>query len=156
MNFTEMKTLWADLDPERIAFMGIGNRYRGDDAAGLEWVHRLEKQPDLETSLFIIAETTPENHLQKIIQARPRLLICIDAARWGGRPGEVKQFSPSEINTFSFSTHAYSILLIEKYLKVHIPIQIEYLGIQPLDTSLNEHLSTDVARALDSFFTDSL
>ncbi len=156
MNFTKMKTLWADLDPGHIAFMGIGNRYRGDDAAGLEWVHCLEKQSELAQALFIVAETTPENYLQKIIEACPRLLILLDAAQWGGRPGELKRFSPSEINTFSFSTHAYSILLIEKYLKAHIPIQIEYLGIQPLDTSLNEHLSTDVARALDSFFAESL
>lgn len=135
----------GECDVSRLGFVGLGNRDRGDDAAGLVLLSYLQKVPDLAGAHFIEAGRTPENHLQHILNLQPELVIFLDAVRWGGGPGELTWLAPAQIETAGMSTHAYSIRLIEQYLQSHQSVQVKYLGIQPVSTELGEAISDSVS-----------
>ena len=112
MNFEQ---LLKDIRPyplSRTVFVGLGNRSRGDDGAGLLLVNVLKKQPVLKNARFLNAGTNPENFLEEILKNDPQLVIFVDASWWGGRPGEISWIAADEIANNQFSTHAYSMDII--------------------------------------------
>lgn len=135
--------------------MGLGNRQRGDDGAGLEFLAGVERSGAFSGACFVPAGTNPENHLQQILSAFPVLVIFIDACRFGGLPGEIRWLEKDEIESAGISTHAYSITMIEKFLNLERKVECRYLGIQPGITETGAELSGDVRKALLRFFEGS-
>ena len=79
MNFTTFKNALNQYRPSDIVFVGLGNEYRGDDAAGLIFFDRLRESQQFEFSHFVLARTNPENHLEEILSYKPKLVVFIDA-----------------------------------------------------------------------------
>jgi hydrogenase 3 maturation protease len=152
MNFTHLLSELSQFNKERIVFIGLGNELRGDDGAGLKFTKRLNSTEEFNNSNFIFAGTNPENYLQKIIELKPDAVIFIDAANWQVEPGEIKFLNSSEIGNSDFSTHAFSIKLIEKYIIANHLCKIFYIGIEPGSVSVRNNISEKVMAGIKKFF----
>jgi hydrogenase 3 maturation protease len=151
MNFDEFCAAFAEFKNQEIVFVGLGNRWRGDDGVGLLLVEQLQLSPRLAGAHFILAGTTPENYLQQILDCHARLVIFIDAARFGGAPGQLTWRISDQIDSIGLSTHAFSIKLVEQYLYAGQSLEFKYLLIQPEQTSFGEGLSNAMQQALRNF-----
>jgi len=134
----------------RVVLLGVGNRIRGDDAAGPELIEILKKGlPDVGKGIFLFdGEEVPENYLIPIANLKPNLVIIVDAVDFGSRPGTVKLFSIRQIPQGSFSTHRLSLRFLGSYLEKETQAKIFVLGIQPKSIKLEEKLSLEVKKAL--------
>ena len=134
----------------RVVLLGVGNRIRGDDAAGPELIEILKKRPpDKGKEIFLFdGGELPENYLIPIANLKPNLVIIVDAVDFGSRPGTVKLFPIRQIPQGSFSTHRLSLRFLGSYLEKEIQAKIFVLGIQPKSIKLEEKLSPEVKKAL--------
>jgi len=152
MNFRDFKR-GLDVAAEKIVFVGLGNESRGDDAAGLFFLQKLKEQAEFKAATFIGAGTNPENYLQQILEAQPSLVVFIDAADWGAPRGEMRWIDPAELDHIQISTHAFSIQLVEKYLKSHQAMDTKYFSIQYGSMKPGEGLSDELKERIMVFFT---
>lgn len=152
MNFTHLQSELSQFNKERIVFIGLGNEIRGDDGAGLILTERIRLSQGFGKSHFIYARTNPENYLQKILKHKPDAVIFIDTANWQAEPGEIKFLTNSEIGSSDFSTHAFSIKLIEKYINSNHSCKIFYVGIQPGSVAFGKNISEKVIAGIKKFF----
>ena len=131
----------------KIIILGIGNTLRSDDAAGSVLASRLQgKIP------FTVYDTgaNPENYLEKIVKERPDNLVIIDAADFGGKPGEFRVLEAEDLKTVNlFSTHNTSVELLTNYLQSQIKVDIIILIIQPKSIAFGDQLSPEVAGAIN-------
>ena len=154
MNFTQLTDKLSKYNSNKIAFVGLGNELRGDDLAGLVFIDMLRTKTVFNKANFISAGKNPENHLQEILDYNPEAVIFIDAADWGGEPGEISLLEPESLANIDFSTHAYSIKLIEKFLSLNNQIDFIYIGIQPKTTDFGKEMTLQVNHAIKEFFTE--
>jgi len=152
MNFSDFKNELSEFPWHDIVFVGLGNELRGDDGAGLYFIDLLQGQSGSAQSHFIKAGANPENYLEQILACRSRAVVFIDAARFGGQPGELRWLEPSAIDTLNISTHAFSIKMVEAYLQAHQDLDYKYLGIEPRSTDFGTRLSSEIKTALERFF----
>jgi len=131
----------------KVIILGMGNTLRRDDGAGSVLAGRIkDKVP------FIVWDSgmSPENYLEKIIKEKPDNLVIIDAADFGGSPGEFMVFESEEIKTVNlFSTHNASISLTINYLQNNLKVDIIILTIQPKSISFGDNLSPEVTESLN-------
>ncbi|MCK4359970.1 MAG: hydrogenase maturation protease [Candidatus Cloacimonetes bacterium] len=146
----KLKDLINTISDKETLFVGLGNYLRQDDAVGLYFVKQL-KQKVKKNFHFILAETTPENHLNYITQLNPEYIIFIDAARFSRKVGEIRLLDTQEISSFSTSTHTSSILLIIEYLKKCIDAKYFVVGIKVGNSSFGEGISKEVLERVDRF-----
>jgi len=134
----------------KIVLLGVGNRIRGDDAAGPELIEILKKRlPDIRKEIFLFdGEELPENYLIPMANLKPNLVIIVDAVDFGSRPGTIKLFPIQQIPQGSFSTHRLSLRFLGSYLEKETQAKIFVLGIQPKSIKLEEKLSLEVKKAL--------
>ncbi len=154
MNFTQLTDRLSKYNSNKIAFVGLGNELRGDDLAGLVFIEALKTKTVFNKSKFIIAGKNPENYLQEILDYNPEAVVFIDAADFLGEPGEISLLESDLLANIDFSTHAYSIKLIEKFLSLNRQIDFIYIGIQPKTTELGKEMSSQVNHAIKEFFTE--
>jgi len=152
MNLPDFEKALKDYPVNKIAFIGLGNPLRGDDAAGLIFLNRLRSLNQFKEAYFIEAGTNPENYLQPIVDCPASLIVFIDASKWGGQPGKITWLSPDKIDSIAISTHAFSIKMIEQYLQSERPFDFRYLVIEPEQMDMGEGLSKSVRNSLDEFF----
>lgn len=152
MNFSEFVKPLSVYRPADLLFVALGNEYRGDDAAGLLFLDKLQETDSFAGAAFLKVFTNPENYLQQILDTKAKVIIFIDAARFGGDAGEIKWLDGYEIDTAGISTHAFSIRLVEKYLLNNRQFAFRYLGIEPLWTDVGDHISPLVLTNIAVFF----
>jgi hydrogenase 3 maturation protease len=151
MKINDLGMYLQHYDPERIIFVGLGNQFRGDDAAGLHLIREIRKTKQYNDSVFIEAGLNPENYISQLLEFEPRAIIFTDASRWGGKPGEIKLIHSSEIEEAGFSTHSYSIKLIEEFILKFLKVDFYYLGIEPFETSHSRKLSQSIINGINDF-----
>jgi hydrogenase 3 maturation protease len=152
MNFNDFYRDIGDYPVDKIAFVGLGNPLRGDDGAGLFLFDQLRGKKELKNAHFIKAGTNPENYLQKILDLKARLVIFIDAASNSEKAGTISWLSKNRIDSATISTHAFSIRMIEDYLKSEDPaLNCRYLVLEPENLNLAENLSQTVLNGIYSF-----
>jgi len=117
MSFDTWQKILEGADISKVVFVGLGNKYRQDDSAGLVLLSLLKETDYFKKANFINSGTNPENYLEQILMYGPELVVFIDAARFGGFPGEVKFIEQDQLNSVSISTHAFSIKMIEDFIK---------------------------------------
>lgn len=152
MNFNDFKRELSAFANHQIIFIGLGNELRGDDGAGLLFLKHLKRAAEFQRSFFVYAGTNPENYLQTILDSKAQLAVFIDAARWGGKPGEITWLSAEQIDAVGISSHAYSIRLVEQYLKTEQDMTFKYLVIEPFTMQLNRACSPVVQKSIHKFF----
>ncbi len=154
MNFIHLINRLSNYVKDKIVFVGLGNETRGDDLAGLLFIDSLKKSNFFSESKFIIAGKNPENYLQETLDYKPEVVVFVDAADWGGRPGEISFLESDSISNIDFSTHTFSIKLVEQYLLLSKQMDFVYIGIQPGTTEFGKEISFQVSQSIKKFFED--
>lgn len=131
----------------KITFLGIGNELRRDDAVGLAIIDRLDALMDNPSISLIKCHEVPENFTGRVKRFKPGCVILIDAADFGGLPGEAHVFELSELEGAEITTHRPSLSVLGDYLRSETGAGIFAIGIQPVDREFGEGLSPAVCRA---------
>jgi hydrogenase maturation protease len=136
-----------------IAIIGLGNYLRGDEGVGIHAVEKLRGMPWPDT-VEIIDGGTPGAALIHLIEDR-RLVILIDCADFGGKPGEIEVFDPDRLRREEreeISLHAADLLTsLELARRVgRYPQKAIIIGIQPKSISPGVSLSPELLGALDN------
>ena len=129
----------------RLCVVGVGNRLRGDDAAGPELIDRLGGQGRLHC---LDAGVAPENYLEKIVQIKPDTVLLVDAIDFGGAAGALRFLPAEQVAGGGLSSHALSLQVACDYLRQRASVRIFILGIQPAQLKLNSPLSVAVSAAV--------
>lgn len=151
MHLIDLAEILDVYDPAKVTFVGLGQNLRGDDYAGIYLLRKLKRTRRFKQSLFIEAGNTPENYIYPILSNNPEAVVFIDAAVWGGSPGEIRMIVPEEINGLSFSTHSYSIGMIAELLQAACSTSILYIGIEPYSLSYKKTLSAGIMTSINNF-----
>ena len=83
----ELIEFWGDALDRKIIVMGLGSDIRGDAAAPLKIIDKLEEE-NLNSVYLIRAETRPENFTENIRRFNPTHMLILHASSWGGEPGD--------------------------------------------------------------------
>lgn len=132
-----------------IVILGVGNRIRSDDGIGSLVAADLLKYR-YDNLVVYDCETTPENYIDKVVDAKPDWVVFVDACNFEGEPGEFKMFNDKEINDISYgllSTHTLPLTLTIELVKKQCNCRISLLGIQPKSFTMGDDLSPEIRHA---------
>lgn len=133
----------------KIVILGVGNRLRSDDGIGSLVASELALY-NMENVVVYDCQTTPENYIDKVVDAKPDWVIIVDACNFEARPGEHRFFQDDEINEISYgllSTHTLPLTLMIELIKKQHNCRISLLGIQPKSFTMGGDLSTELIYA---------
>lgn len=141
-----------NLEPVRLALIGIGQELRGDDGAGVQVIRRLRDlvPESLNRLLILDAGNAPENILGIIIRHRPDIILFIDAALMDCDAGEIVWLEGEEADGYGGSTHTLPLGTLARYITSEIPAAVFVLAIQPEHLNFSETLSPKVEQAVDA------
>lgn len=123
---------------------------KADDGAGMVMAAALKKRLAVFSEIMTYETgTTPENYLAEIVAFKPEVIYLVDAADFNGEAGEFKLFPAHQVKSQGFSTHAISISLVIRFLKLQTEAEIFLLAIQPEEISFREGLSARVKAGTD-------
>ena len=98
--------------------------------------------------MLIDAGEVPENYLSPIIKAKPDTIMVVDAADFGGKPGEVRIFETEDISKIGFTTHTLSPRVFMDCLKQQTDADIFLLAIQPQTIELGAFLTPELKSSI--------
>ena len=160
MDLTNLFNLIKQDKSKSILFIGLGNKDRGDDLAGIYIINKLQKNfiPNQQKRdiKFLVAGRVPENYLQKIIDLQPEIIIFIDTAYMNEEPGIIKVIPPESIDTLCTSTHTSSLSLIISYIKNSIDTDVYLIGIQPESTQYWKDISYVITKSCNLLIDELL
>jgi len=137
--------------PPRIAILGVGNQFRSDDAVGVLIARALStRQCALDTDHLRIIEAghAPENTTGELRKFAPDLVLIIDAAEMGQRPGTIQWIPEEAIDGMSASTHSLPLSMLARYLTLDLNCMVTLLGIQPVSNDVGGEVSPEVLHAI--------
>jgi hydrogenase 3 maturation protease len=127
--------------------VGIGNTLRADDGAGSLVAGRLAaRYPDV---VFDTAQA-PENYLAPIRRTRPDAVVLVDAADFGGRPGEVRTVRAGDVVGLMMGTHAAPLSMFMTVLGQETGADVRLVAVQVASTELDGDLTPEVADAVET------
>ena len=135
---------------ERVALLGVGSELRADDAAGMLVAKKLKEKCGNKRARFKVffGETAPENLTGEIRKYKPDLLLIIDCANLGKKPGAISVLSSEQIAGMSFSTHTLPLNMMVLYLLDSIKCDVAIIGIQPKSLEFGKKMSPAVIKAV--------
>lgn len=133
--------LQRKLAGKRAVLLGIGNPMRGDDAFGPCLADRLQGRV---AATIVDAGEVPENYVGVVRAAQPDIVVILDAADFGGVPGDAAIIAPDDLGKATFSTHNAGLRLFLKFLQSEIPSEIVIIGVQPSSTAYGAPMSPAV------------
>ena len=136
----------------RVAIVGIGNEFNGDDAAGVLVARKLsirECAVDTNHVLVIEAGQAPENITAELRRFGPQIVLLIDAAQVNAEPGEVIWIPWETTSGMSASSHSLPLSMLARYLTLEFACTVHLLGIQPTQNETNGSVSLAVRAAVD-------
>jgi hydrogenase 3 maturation protease len=149
MNYSDvhavLRNQFGDDLKSPVAIVGIGNRMKGDDAAGPLVIDHIKNKIQ---AICIDAGVAIENYLGEISMHKPRTLVIIDAVSMDSQPGDIRLFTEDEIASGGISTHILSLSMAIDYLKAFISPTILMIGIQPERCGLDEPVSPAVETSI--------
>jgi hydrogenase 3 maturation protease len=135
---------------EKLLLVGIGNRLRGDDAAGLTVISRL-KSKKVKNAILMDCGTVPENFTGEMKKLKPTHIIFFDAVEMGKDPGAYAVINEDEMCAGSISTHRQSLRILFRILREGIPgVRIMLIGVQPKSLEFGKRLTRPVDRGVNS------
>lgn len=137
---------------DEVLVIGVGNRHRGDDAAGLSLVDRLERGG---SSLRLLALSGAPVELSRHWGPSDAVVI-VDAARaGGGPPGAIYRFdasaAPLPAGVFALSTHSLGVSQGIELARAlgQLPRRLVVYGVEGRDFGRGAPLSEEVSAALE-------
>ncbi len=135
----------GNLPPDKIVFVGVGNRSRGDDAAGPEIIDMLADR----VAHAIDAGPSPENITGAIKRLKPAAIVFIDALLFKDlTPGTPAIVEIDDIRHLGESAHTLSLDVVMGYLKSETGADVFMIGVQPARISEGEGLSRGMEKSL--------
>jgi hydrogenase 3 maturation protease len=151
----------------RLFVLGVGNRRKGDDAAGSLCVRLLRREmavrmrpgakgaqlarrsPVFRKGLapevrVVDAGEAPENATGEVRKFAPTHVLIIDAAVGGHRPGTVFVVDRRKIRQEDVSTHRLPLSLLARYLEKSFGCRVILLGIEPREVGWGKPVSAVV------------
>lgn len=126
----------------------MGAELNGDDAVGVLVTQKLQRTlTAVQDVLILDGGTLPENYSNRLRLFQPELSVFIDAADFGGVPGEISCLNPEQISGSSFSTHSMPLSMILSFLSKEIDSEIIILGVQPFSVEFGDPLSPACKKA---------
>jgi hydrogenase maturation protease len=142
----------SEPSPSSMLVIGVGNEFRGDDAAGLA-VLRLLKAKNVARVTFMEADSGCELLLERWATAEK--VMIIDAVASGAKPGTVYRFDaraqPIPASCSFYSTHAFGIVENVELARVfdQLPPSLTVYGIEGENFTTGADLSPVVKQAVD-------
>jgi hydrogenase 3 maturation protease len=136
----------------RVAIVGIGNEFNGDDAAGVLVARKLSSQEcsaDASHVLVIEAGQAPENITAELRRFQPQVVLLIDAAQIDADPGDIIWIPWETTSGMSASSHSLPLSMLARYLTLEFACTVHLLGIQPAFNEPDEPMSQAVKTAVD-------
>jgi hydrogenase 3 maturation protease len=128
----------------RVVIACIGNELRGDDGVG-PFVGGLITEGE---SLHVVdCGETPENYLGVIARFKPEKVLIIDAAHFGGAPGEIRIIRKRDIAGGGASTHDAILTLFADYIEKQTGASSLFIAIQPEQTQVGRPMVPAVEAA---------
>jgi hydrogenase 3 maturation protease len=131
---------------KRVAIVGVGNPYRGDDGIGPKLIELLETK-SLRNVLLINAESVPEAFIEIVEEYNPTHVLIFDAANFNGKPGETRLITGEKIGRQTLSTHSLPLNIFISYIEKTLGIPVIVLGIQPISINYGDEISSHVMAA---------
>ena len=125
--------------------LGIGNRANGDDGVGSYLIKRLQGKL---TIPVVDAGSIPEKSLVSVESSGADLVLIVDAADFGGNPGEISMIELDQIKGAGVSTHTANLSLLFNIIPKRKRPRGLLIAVQPGCVS-GKMLSVDVRNALD-------
>jgi hydrogenase 3 maturation protease len=154
----------------KIAFVGVGQELRGDDAAGVLVIRRLieltsgfdrissasprtqaqqtESRPR-EAPLLFEAGPLPEAAAGPLRRYHPDWVVLVDAADMGEVAGAIRWLDPLQAEDLPGSTHAIPLSGFANYLSSELGCKVAVLGIQSKTLAFDSPVSDEVRRAIE-------
>jgi len=131
----------------KVIVVGIGNTLRADDGAGSLVAERLrERYPDV---VFDAAQA-PENYLAPIRRADPDVVVLVDAADFGGSPGEVRAATAEDVEGLMMGTHAAPLSMFMRVLGNETQADVRLVAVQVATTTLGTDMTREVADSVEN------
>ncbi len=140
-----------DLAKERFAVLGLGNDLKGDDGVGFYVVDRLRKALASDANMLLIKTAVPENHVRQLRDFSPSMLIIVDAADFGKKPGKTRVIEERQISSVFISTHTTPLTLFLKLYQADQPTKsgVTIIGIQRKSSEFGQPMGEAVRKAGD-------
>ncbi|MFH1542678.1 MAG: hydrogenase 3 maturation endopeptidase HyCI [bacterium] len=116
----------------------IGNDLRSDDGLG-PYIAK-----NCQSSKILDAFDKPENIIEPAIARKPKSVLIIDAADFGGQVGEALLVKSENIPDTTLSTHTFPLKVIAKMIETDAQAEVKFLGVQPRSVELGETMSVEV------------
>jgi hydrogenase 3 maturation protease len=141
----------SDLPDGRLVVVGIGNTLRADDGAGCMVAERLAvNHPKV---VFCVGDT-PENFVAPMRRAAPDVAVLVDAADFGGIPGELRWASAADVEGLMLGTHAAPLSMFMAVLEQETGARVALLAVQAATTTLGGQPSAEVIRTVETLVTE--
>ncbi len=135
----------------RTVVLGVGNVLKADDAAGPAVAEALSREFP---SLAFDGGQAPENFAAPVRRAAPETIVLVDAADFGGEPGEIRIASPDEVGGLMMGTHAPPLSVFMSLLKEDTGADVYLVAVQAASTRLGDTMHADVKRAVDDLILE--
>jgi hydrogenase 3 maturation protease len=129
----------------RVVVVGVGNALKADDAVGPMLAETLRKRfPDR----VFDAGQAPENYVGPIRRARPDTIILVDAADFGGAPGDVRLASGGDVGGLPLGTHAAPLSMFMHLAAAETGAAVHLVAVQAKSTALGGTMCEEVRAAV--------
>ena len=139
-----------------VVVIGLGNPLLSDEGIGVHLIRKLSENQDKFPSVeFIDAGTGGMNVLHLI--ANRKKAVIIDCVKMGKKPGAIRRFEPTDVQTTKkmthFSLHEADILRIIELSRQlgECPNQIVIFGIEPESLEFGQNLSKTLSDKIDLY-----
>ncbi len=133
--------------------LGVGNRIRGDDAAGPLVAEGLAER-GLEGAFD--CGGVPENYVTKVERLDPTDILFVDAVDFGAQAGRIGFFGGERFDAQSFSTHSAGLSPLMDYLSQSCRARCWVLSIQPERLGYSTELSEPVRKAVEEIVSSNV
>ena len=135
-----------------IVIIGVGNKYRSDDRAGIAVARRLRAL--FPTGVTILEESGEGAALMQAWQGASWVML-VDAVRSGAPPGTIHRLdaraAPLPMGFFHYSTHAFSVAEAVELARSldELPAHLVVYGIEGANFAAGVELSPEVEQAVE-------
>lgn len=141
----------TDIARGRVVVLGVGNALKADDAVGPSVAESLSRQFP---GRVFDAGQAPENFTAPVRRARPDTIILVDAADFGGEPGEIRIASSDDVGGLMMGTHAPPLSMFMSILKEDTGADVYLLAVQAASMRLGDTMHQDVKRAVEDIIVE--
>jgi hydrogenase maturation protease len=146
-------------EKKNIVVIGLGNVLLSDEGVGVHIIRRLLTHRDKSLPADFIDAGSAGLSLLHLIANRKKAVI-IDCAKMGAKPGTIKRFAASDIQSIKklshFSLHETDILQVVNLSKQlgECPDEVVFWGIEPESLEPGQELSETLSARIDDYTAD--